>query len=152
MKNTIYLLILLFSIACSSNTENKKKNSFESEYVQNILNDISTIEQVDSVNPILLFKRLAKQDAKMILSISADNMDMILREAKAFRHCIITTGDHTLIKITDLENCQQSGSWKVCMPYAKGYIKKQTYTYQEDFVNNLIGIPDDQERKAFLFN
>ena len=49
-------------------------------------------------------------------------------------------------------DCIQSGSWGACMPYAKGYIKKGSLIEKEDYINNIIGIPDSQLRKVYLFN
>jgi len=38
------------------------------------------------------------------------------------------------------------------MPHAEGYIKKGGLTYKKDYINNIIGLPDAQERTMYLFN
>ena len=38
------------------------------------------------------------------------------------------------------------------MPTVEGYIKKGKLNYKKDFMNNVIGIPDKQERVAYFFN
>ena len=37
------------------------------------------------------------------------------------------------------------------MPKVSGYIKKGELQYQNDFMNNVIGLPDNQERYMYLF-
>jgi len=65
---------------------------------------------------------------------------------------VVTVGFHTIVKVSDFENCIQSGFWGVCMPYAEGYIQKGSLAPQKDYLNNIIGKPDAQERMMFLFN
>ena len=37
------------------------------------------------------------------------------------------------------------------MPKAEGYIKKGSLNYNNDFANNIIGVPDNQKRIMYLF-
>ena len=75
-----------------------------------------------------------------------------MSSAKEYSNLVITTGNHTIVKIIDINNCKQSGAWGVCMPFANGYIKKGELIWQEGYINNSIGIPDSQVRKAYFFD
>ena len=80
------------------------------------------------------------------------NIKEVLIKSRDYANCVITTGNHTIVKIESMDNCQQSGSWKACMPYVKGYVKKGKLNYKADYMNNVIGIPDGQQRIAYFFN
>lgn len=150
MKNTFLMLLVTLCVAC--NNSNKTIEDSEQNIVTNFLKDVTSFENTEIKNPIAKFKEIAKNEAMMILSLDKSNVDNIITEAKQFKYCVITTGNHTIIKITDRNDCLQSGSWGVCMPKAEGYINKGRYTFTEDYANNLIGFSDDQERKAYFFN
>lgn len=166
MKNTAFLLLTLVLISCGSEkSENKasdktdstsevvKETKAESKYLlAYILTDITAIEQLDAANPIEQFQELAKKDAKNIVTLSKDNIAEVLELAKEYKYLVITTGTHTIVKVTDLNNCTQSGSWGACMPIAKGYIKKGNLILKEGYMNNIIGTPDSQVRTAYFFN
>lgn len=144
------MAITVFS--CSSN-ETETATTTENVIVVNFLNDISTLEDnaTEGKNPIVTFIAEAKQTADKSDNLTKANINDLLAEAKAYKHCVITTGDHTIVKITDLSDCKQSGSWGACIPFAEGYIKKGDLEKQKDYLNNIIGRPDDQERMMFLF-
>jgi len=176
MKKSIIILSLLAMFGCkpeketrennspSTKTEIKKekkavKNKTKANYntssnnlVSKFLTDITTLENSEERNPIATFKELAENEASKVYTVSKNNIGEILTTAQQYKHCVITTKDHTIVKITDLKKCIQSGSWATCMPYANGYIKKGRLIPKEDYINNIIGIPDSQERKAYLFN
>jgi hypothetical protein len=38
------------------------------------------------------------------------------------------------------------------MPYVEGYVKKGELQPKADYANNIIGLPDTQERIMYLFN
>ena len=152
MKNYLLVLILFISYSCSSDKQGANSSDSESSFVTEFLNDVTSIESVSNSNPILQFKEDAENIANDILSFSKDNMNDIIENAKRFKHCVITVADHTIIRITDLEDCVQSGSWATKMPFCEGYIKKGELVYQKDYLNNIIGIPDSQERTAYFFN
>ncbi len=136
----------------SIKTETKTNIDSNSDIISKFLADISILKEVEDKNPIVLFQKLAKDKASKVLTVSKDNMKDILSSAKKYSNCVITTGDHTIVKIIDINNCKQSRSWEACMPFAKGYIKKGEFILQEDYINNIIGIPDSQVRKAYLFD
>ena len=123
-----------------------------SSIVINFLNDVRSLEDDDSINPITSFQEAADHLAAKVMSVNKDNIEAFLEEAKKYKQCVITTADHTIVKIDDPGNCKPSGSWGACMPYAKGYIKKGELDFQEDYMNYIIGLPDEQERTAYLFN
>jgi hypothetical protein len=83
--------------------------------------------------------------------VSKKNIKKVLIKSKEYSNCVIVTGNHTIVKILSFDNCQQSGSWKACMPTVEGYIKKGKLNYKKDFMNNVIGKPDKQERVAYFF-
>ncbi|AUP79311.1 hypothetical protein [Flavivirga eckloniae] len=132
--------------------ETKSNVNSNSNIVSEFLADIKTLEDVKGQNPISSFQKLAEEKASKVLTVSKDNIKEVLASAKEYSNCVITTGDHTIVKISDITDCKPSGSWGACMPFAKGYIKKGELILQEDYINNIIGIPDSQDRKAYLFN
>lgn len=127
--------------------------SSKSALVSGFLNNISSLEDVEGKkNPIVKFQELAANEASEVMSISKDNIEDVLSKAKQYKNCVITVKDHTIVKITDINDCKQSGSWAACMPYAEGFIKKGDLVPQEDYINNIIGLPNSQERTAYFFN
>ena len=64
----------------------------------------------------------------------------------------IIVANHTVIKITDFNDCKPSASWGTCMPMAEGYIKKGVLQHEKDYCNNIIGLPDNQKRTLYLFD
>lgn len=152
MKQLSIVLLFFLAVACSnSETTKTDEKTTESTIVTDFIDNISSLEAIEKGNPIVLFQKQANDKANKIIKFSKDNIQDLLETAKAYKSLIITTGDHTIVKITDLNDCKQSGSWSACMPMAKGYIKKKALVYQEDYINNIIGIPDNQERVAYLF-
>ncbi len=132
------------------NTKEVKSNSVVGSI--DLLEDMSALEKDTSPNPIESFKTSAKSNAKKIILINKENIVSSLEEAKGYKHAVMTVGIHTIVKVTDLSNCKTSASWGACMPYAEGYVKKGSLQPKADYVNNIIGIPDSQERSLYLFN
>lgn len=145
MKNLI-LLILFIAASCNSVSTDK------SNIVSDFLNDVSTLKNTEEGNPILLFKEYANEEADKVIEIGDDNIEDVLEEAKEYKYCVVTVADHTIIKITDIKDCKKSTSWSANMPMAEGYIKRGAFEYQEDYMNNIIGLPDSQTRTAYLFD
>ena len=167
MKKRLSLLLIILIFACNSD---KKKNnsgyddneatyetkantssSSKSEVVTKFLNNVRSLKRIEG-NPISVFKAAAARDANQVLTISKGNIANVLATARQYKHCVITTENHTIVKIISFDNCKPSGSWETCMPFAKGFIKKGELLFQKDYINNIIGTPDSQERKAYLFN
>lgn len=135
-----------------STPETNKKTNVKSSIISSFLSDISSLENNENQNPIVSFQEAAENDASKSLVVSKDNMENVLSLAKDYNHCIITTEDHTIVKIDNTRDCKQSGSWGACMPFVTGYIKKGTLVLQEDYMNNIIGLPDSKVRMAYFFD
>lgn len=168
MRKTYLIVFIAAFLGC--NSEKKTNNETASGYVPDnetetrdttdprpgdivseFLTNIRTLERVKDGNPVTAFQRLAKTSARKISSVSRYNIGEILSLAGSYNNCVITTGNHTIVKIIDLSDCVPSGSWGVCMPYASGYIKRGGLILHRDYLNNIIGTPDSQLRKAYFF-
>lgn len=110
------------------------------------------LEQDTSANPIESFKTLADTKANNKMVLTKGNIKSALATAKNYKHAVIIVGKHTIVKVTDHANCKTSASWGACMPYTEGYVKKGVLQAQADYANNIIGLPDAQERVMYLFN
>jgi len=123
----------------------------ESEMINGFLQDVNTLKDIK--NPIVDFIAEAEKTAKQKMSFNAENINEVLTTAKQYKNMVIVVGKHTIVKIIDLDKCIASGSWKACMPYGEGFIKrKSVLNYKEDYTNNIIGRSDAQERVAYFFN
>ena len=157
METTNKILMFFFTsliiIGCNSKTYpetelfTNKKN-----IVSEFLRDINSLKSDTNINPIAAFKEMAKDLATEIIVVSKDNIESILIKSRDYSNCVVVTANHTIVKIKSVDDCQQSGSWKVCMPYVEGYIKKGKLDYKKDYMNNVIGTPDRQERVAYFFS
>ena len=150
MKN-VFIIMLLFLFAGCSRKISSKKNITKNNIVTEFLNDISSLETDTNSNPIITFKKLADKIADDKISFTKKNIKEVLIKSRDYSNCVIITANHTIVKIKSLDNCQNSGSWKACMPYVNGYVKKGKLNYKSDYMNNVIGIPDEQERIAYFF-
>ena len=149
MKKIFFVLLTVLMIGCGSDQNN---HDLYRSIVPDVLEDFSAIEDVEDGNGIKQFQQDAFKEANEQINFTEKNIEDMLNEAENYKHCFILIEDHTIVKVLDYEDCKQSGSWGACMPYVEGYIKKGSYDYQEDYMNNIIGLPDDQKRTAYLFN
>ena len=86
------------------------------------------------------------------MELTKENVDEILEIAKEYKSCYITVGIHTIVRITNLEDCSPSGAWGTRMPKGKGYVQRAGVLNEKvDYIKNIIGRPDSQTRKVFLF-
>ena len=157
MKITNYIYLLSFAsiliIGCNSKTDvNPEEDQVQKNTVTKFLIDVKLLESDTNANPIVAFKDLAEEIAKDKIILSKKNIKKVLIKSKEYSNCVIVTGNHTIVKILSFDNCQQSGSWEACMPTVEGYIKKGKLNYKKDFMNNVIGKPDKQERVVYFFN
>lgn len=168
MKRIAYLLIFVFvfafnckddhkqhDIETESNTPTDIKSNTKPNTATNtadipFLKDVKSLEKDTSSNPIDTFKDAAKISAKEVVTLNKDNIKDALTKARNFKNAVITVDNHTIVKL-NLEDCKASGAWGTCMPKAEGYIKKGDLVYQNDYANNIIGLPDNQERLLYLF-
>jgi hypothetical protein len=139
------LLTLITSCSNPSKQENKTASEIE------ILKNIKVLTNIKYKIPIITFKKFADSGADKSIRLSKKNIASSLTKAKKYKYCIITVGTHTIVKALNLTNCKQSRAWGTCMPFAEGYIKKGVLEYKKDFINNIIGLPDNQERIMYLF-
>lgn len=144
----IYTLILL-TIFSSCKETNNQNTSIETE--DRLIKDIKILNSESYKTPIKTFVSFANKNAKEAITISKDNIKKALKKAEKHKYSAIVVGNHTIVKIIDFNDCKMSGKWGVCMPKAEGYIKKSVLNYKNDYINNIIGIPDNQERKLYLF-
>lgn len=147
MKKSILLLFVLVSFTVGAqNTKLEVLKEFLAGTIQ--LNN----ENVELGQPIISINELAEQKADKTITLTKENIESALAEAKGYKTCIITVGVHTIVKIVDFDDCSPSGAWGACMPMGKGYIQKAgVLTEVRDYIKNIIGRPATQERKVFLF-
>ncbi|GGH68292.1 MAG: hypothetical protein EP346_10725 [Bacteroidetes bacterium] len=147
-----FLLIATLGVACSSNdSETPSSDKAESMAVA-FLENPSVVLNTEG-NPIDELKLDASENADKVIKLTGENAEEVFSQAKEYSSCLVVTENHTAVRIVDFDDCAQSGSWGVCMPLAEGYIRKEgTMKPQGDYLNNIIGRPDDQERTVYLFH
>ncbi len=134
-----------------ANDSEATSSSMSNPMVTNFLSDVSSLENDASKDQVADFTKYAMQQADKKVSMNKDNIKEVLADGNNYKYMVIVVGNHTIVKIDDLANCKDSGSWGACMPYGTGYIKKGALVAKEDYINNIIGRADDQERMVFLF-
>ncbi|PWE00111.1 cupredoxin domain-containing protein [Marinilabilia rubra] len=146
MKKIFLTLFLSVSVVSGAQTNTETVKSFFGEIVsfQNV--------DVNEHNPIITLDELATEQADTTLALTGDNVSKTFDKAMEYTNAIIVVENHTAVLVKDWENCRQSGAWGVCMPYGEGYVKRAALVNLQDYINNIIGIPDGQERKVYLFN
>ena len=152
MINNIAILFFasVVIIGCDSKTKLKEDGN-ENNVVSNFLSDVQSLEIDTNTNSIVAFKELAEEIADNKMVVSKKNIKKVLIKSKDYSNCVVVTGNHTIVKIISFDNCQKSGSWEACMPLVEGYIKKGKLNYKKDYMNNVIGTPDGQQRVAYFF-
>jgi hypothetical protein len=149
-KLSIIIIFISIFYGCSNNSSNNIK--LDKNIVYNFILDTESIENDTSKNPIESFQKNAVRLANETVTFDQSNIKQVLIKARDYHCCVVVTSNHTIVKIDDLDLCQQSGSWKSCMPKCSGYIKKDKLIFKNDYMNNVIGTPDDQQRIAYFFN
>ena len=153
MKKLSLIAALALLIGCGESTTPTAENSkLPTTIVADFLENTSSIENSTEKQPIVAFNQSAKDKADKEMNLNKETIHEVLKQALKFKHTVIVVEDHTLLKILDIEDCKASGSWSACMPMASGYIKKGKLVEKEDYINNLIGLPDKQKRTAYFFN
>lgn len=158
MKKLLTAFTLLLIFACDSDktkttTTEISNTPHKTSVVNTFLKNPEAL--ADFEHPIQRFKEEATKKASTIIDFNKDNLGSILKEASgSAKTYVFLVADHTLVKLTDINNTKRSGSWGLAMPLVSGYIKKKTegMVYQEDYMNQLIGIPDGQTRIVYIFD
>lgn len=152
MINNIAILFFasVVIIGCDRKTKLKEDGN-ENNVVSNFLSDVKSLEIDTNTNSIVAFKELVEEIADNKMVISKKNIKKVLIKSKDYSSCVIVIGNHTIVKIISFDNCQKSGSWEACMPFVEGYINKGKLNYKKDYMNNVIGTPDGQQRVAYFF-
>lgn len=150
MKTLLSITIaFIFSVSLFAQEQSK------TETLKTFLNGIIAFQNddVNEAEPLRDIKILADSKADKKIELTKDNAQAALDEISSFKNAVIIVGGHTIVKITDAKNCKQSGAWAACMPFGNGLIQKSgAFVSKEDYINNIIGIPDTQERTLYLFN
>jgi hypothetical protein len=150
MKTRSLTIIWLFLFATPAFTQQTKV-----DILKGFLNGIIMLDDnvIGQQEPIADIAEVAAKTAAKTIALTKENIASALNEAKSYKSCIIITGRHTIAKITDHNDCVQSGAWGACMPAGAGYIQKSGGLNQTDgYINNIIGVPDGQVRTLYLFN
>lgn len=142
-------LILLMCLLCVSASKAQSKVETLTTFLDGIIKFDGA--QVQEGTPIIDIKVLASEQADLVKDLTKATVAEVLETAKQYNFCVITVGDHTIARITDLEMSVQSGSWGVAMPMGEGYVQKNGLVNKNDYLNNIIGIPNSQERKVYFF-
>lgn len=141
------MLVLLAIVAISASaqtTVNDVKSSFDGiiSFEGVSLTDANTIPEI---------KRLAEEQADESMDLSKATVEAALEKAKAYHFIVITVKTYTVARITDLENCIQSGSWGQCMPMGEGFVRKGGFNLKNDYINNIIGTPGNDKHRIYYF-
>ncbi|MBR8535017.1 hypothetical protein KDU71_05555 [Carboxylicivirga sediminis] len=146
----ISTLVLIFCFGLAGNLSAQSKTETLTEFLDGIISfENATINEG---TPIADIKMLAAEQTALTKDLTKESVKEILETAKDYHFCVITVGVHTIARITDLEYTQMSGSWATAMPMGEGYVQKSGLTLKNDYLNNIIGIPNSQERKVYFFN
>ena len=148
-KNLLFIFSLVVLLSCENSTANNKENP---NTVSLFLADVQSILLDTNKNPIVAFAEIAKDISVKEISLNKNNISNALEEAKEYSNGVIVVENHTIVKLISFDDCQQSGSWGVCMPKGEGFIKKGSLNYKSDYINNIIGTPSSKKVTLFLFN
>ncbi len=148
MKTNFILLLLVSIFALNSNAQQAKDEVIK-EFTSNVVSYEN--EEVNIYSPISSFNKIAYKQAAKSIVLTKDNMAASLEEAAGYKTCIITVGVHTIVKVTDMNKKIMSGSWGCKIPYGEGYVQKGNLNKKEDYLNNIIGVPNSQRRMMYLF-
>ncbi len=152
--NTKIMKLLMTSLLITISLHALQAQDNKAELVKGLISDVIKVEPGDlnEQSPISSINKLVFAQAEKTISLTKENIEKSIQEAKSYKSCIITVGIHTIVLVSDINNTTFSGSWDCRMPYGKGYVQKGAMNFKEDYINNIIGVPDSQRRMMFLFN
>tara|TARA_R110002072_G_scaffold113861_8_gene243664 strand:- start:2 stop:472 length:471 start_codon:yes stop_codon:yes gene_type:complete len=155
MKNIFWALSIALALSCSNAVEAEQQTETIEKEASTIVDDFlrktSSLEKIESSNPIERIQEVAEKVADHKVVFNKRDIQSLLEVARDYSGFFIIVENHSIVKIEDLDNCNPSGSWNACMPFGEGYIKKGELVLQEDYINNIIGLPDSQKRIAYFF-
>lgn len=109
--------------------------------------------KLNDERPIANLNQLAAKQADTLFIFNKNNASSIFNLAKKYEYAIISVERHTVVLVDSWSNSTKSGYWGFRMPHGTGFIQKNNLmTKEEDYVNNIIGVPNGQRRTIFLFN
>ncbi|MGF7138694.1 hypothetical protein [Roseimarinus sediminis] len=144
------LLPLLLFFAFSNLARGNEKPA----QIKALLDEVHLIamSELEGAEPIAAVDDLLSDADDKTIVLTRENIQESLEEAVQYRYVIIIVENHTLVRITNLNDCSQSGVWEACMPYGRGLIQYSGELREETgYINQLIGVPDGQLRKMYLF-
>ena len=146
MKNIIITFFVLAFAACGK----QKQTEVSQVELPGYVIDVALLNQESM--PIETFMKYANSYAVFKESLNKKNVKALLDKAKETKYNFVLVGNHTVVKITNLSDCKSSRAWGSCMPKGEGFIKKGDLIYKNDYINNIIGLPDNQNRVLYGFN
>lgn len=150
MKQILSIISGILMIAALNAQEQSK-----AETLKTFLDGLITV-QADEINqhePLVTIREMASSGADKTIQLTRENIGTSLNELDDYSDAIIIVGKHTIARITNTDDCRQSGAWGACMPMGNGFVQKQGQLISHDnYINFIIGVPDSQERTLYLFN
>lgn len=150
MKKLALLAAFPLFIACNSNGTSSTvtaQNSVAFAFTE----DPASALNLEG-NPIVSLIEDAENNSSASMSLDKTNVSEVVEKMKMYSTSIVVVEDHTVVRIVDPNDCKPSGSWNSCMPLAEGYIRQSgTMKPHGDYLNNIIGLPDDQKRTVYYF-
>jgi len=137
--------------SASSPKTNTSKNKTNNSSIQKYLNNFKSLEDTSNGNPIDNFMAAANENNAKVIVLTKENVTSSFTKAKDYKHAYLIVKNHTIVTIPNFIDCKPSGSWGTCMPMGIGYIKKGAMQPKEDYINNIIGRPN-KDQKLVLIN
>lgn len=149
MKKALYTLVLASTlVACSNNGD---QTSSKDSLALAFATDPAMVDGMDG-NPIIAIREDAQSNADESYELNVETVEQFTSDVRTFSSCVVIVEDHTIVRVENSEDCTNSGSWGTCMPMAEGFVRRDGYMLpQDDYINNIIGKPDESLRTVFLF-
>ncbi|TCO10734.1 hypothetical protein [Natronoflexus pectinivorans] len=147
MKKMISLLVVVVIAISTMNAQS------EAEKLKALLDGILDLSEatITENTTVPVISQLAAQQAETTIELTKENISEAFTTGMDYANALIIVGQHTIVKITNWSDCVASGAWDACMPKGEGLIRRGSYTERNDYINNIIGVPDAQTRTLYLF-
>ena len=147
------IVLIVFAALGFATCTSEEKNTGNPEMTPIVLDFLENPVSIATVtNPIESFVAGADILAVESYNLEEGNAKLMMTKVAEFKAAVVVVDNHTIALVTNNEECRTSLTWGTCMYYSRGYIKKGEMIYTEDFLNNMIGKPDDQKRTIYFFN